>query len=84
MTIKAEPIKEVIGRFTHTINLSTPDLSSSMSATTSRNKVEIQRELLFRCKGKIEDVSEILKQTKTLEAQPKDIGNQKKELSLNV
>jgi len=55
MTIKAEPIKEVIGRSKHTMDLSAHDLSSSILIATSRNKRET------------EEVDEILRQAKTLE-----------------
>ncbi|XP_014509199.1 uncharacterized protein LOC106768523 isoform X2 [Vigna radiata var. radiata] len=92
VTVKAEPVKEAAGRSTHTMDLSVPDLSSSIPATASRNKGEIQRELLvlkrkalaFRRKGEIEEADEILRQAKTLEAQLEDFGNQNKDLSLNV
>ncbi|XP_047174045.1 uncharacterized protein LOC124841760 [Vigna umbellata] len=92
VTVKAEPVKEATGRSTHTMDLSVPDLSSSIPATASRNKGEIQRELLvlkrkalaFRRKGEIEEADEILRQAKTLEAQLEDFGNQNKDLSLNV
>ena len=48
MTIKTKPVKEAIGRSTHTVDLSTLDLSLSILATTSRNKGEIQRDLFRR------------------------------------
>ncbi|XP_068469910.1 uncharacterized protein [Phaseolus vulgaris] len=92
VTIKAEPVKEATGRSIHTVDLSAPDLSSSIPAAASRNKGEIQRELLvlkrkalaFRRKGEIEKADEILRQAKTLEGQLEDFGNQNKDLSLNV
>jgi len=51
VTIKVELVKEFIGRFTHTVDLFAPDLSSSIHVETSRYK------------GEIEEVSEILRQT---------------------
>ncbi|XP_027920945.1 uncharacterized protein LOC114178977 isoform X1 [Vigna unguiculata] len=92
VTLKAEPVKEATDRSAHTMDLSAPDLSSSIPAAASRNKGEIQRELLvlkrkalaLRRKGEIEEADEILRQAKTLEAQPEDFGNQNKDLSLNV
>ncbi|KAK7368912.1 hypothetical protein VNO80_10945 [Phaseolus coccineus] len=92
VTTKTEPVKEATGSSTHTMDLSAPDLSSSIPATASRNKGEIQRELLvlkrkalaFRRKGEIEMADEILRQAKTLEAQLDDFGNQNKDMSLNV
>jgi len=42
VTIKAELIKEAIGKSRHIVDLSTPDLSSNIPATTSKNKGEIQ------------------------------------------
>jgi len=57
---------------THTVDLFVPDLSSSIPTAVSK------------IKGKIKNVNEFLRQTKTSEAQPEDIGNQKKNLSLNV
>jgi len=56
VTIKAKPVKEVIGRSTHAVNLSVPDLSSSILVATSKNK------------GEIKEVDEILRYAKTLEA----------------
>jgi len=51
------------------MDLSTPDLSSSIPTIASRNKGEIQRELLvlkrktlaFKHKGEIEEANEILR-----------------------
>jgi len=83
LTIKSETIKSAIGRSRHTMDLSAPDFTLSIYATSLRNKGEIQNEILvlkrktlaFRCKGEIEEVDEILKHAKTLEAQLKDFGN---------
>jgi len=93
VTIKAETVKEATSRSTHTVDSSAASkLSSSIPATPSRNKGEIQRELLglkrkalaFRRKGEIEEADEILRQAKTLEAQLEDFENKNKDLSLNV
>ncbi|KAL3010928.1 hypothetical protein AAZX31_07G172700 [Glycine max] len=92
MTIKEEPVKEATVRSKHTVDLSALDSSSGIPATALRSKGEIQRELLtlkrkalaLRRKGEIEEAEEILRQSKTLEAQIEDFANQNKYLSLNV
>ncbi|CAJ1936258.1 unnamed protein product [Sphenostylis stenocarpa] len=92
VTIKPEPVKESTGRSTHNVDLSAHDSSSGIPVTASRNKGEIQRELLvlkrkalaFRRKGEIEEADEILRQAKTLEAQLEDLGNKNKNLSVSV
>jgi len=40
--IKSEPIKEVIGKSTHTVDLFLSDLSSSIPVITTRNKEKIK------------------------------------------
>jgi len=57
---------------THTTNLFVHDLSSSILVAISRNK------------GETKEADEILRQTKTLEVQPEDFGNQKKDFLLIV
>lgn len=65
---------------------------ATSTVTTSRNKGEIQRELLalkrkaltLRRKGEIEEAEEILKKAKNLEAQLEDFESQNKDLLLNV
>ncbi|KAL5162736.1 Vacuolar protein sorting-associated protein 27 [Glycine soja] len=92
MTIKEEPVKEATVRSKHTVDLSALDSSSGIPATALRSKGEIQRELLtlkrkalaLRRKGEIEEAEEILRQSKTLEAQIEDFANQNKYLPLNV
>ncbi|OIV94586.1 hypothetical protein TanjilG_25648 [Lupinus angustifolius] len=91
-TTKEEPVKEATSRFTRTEDISAFDSSSSIPATASRSKGEIQRELLVlkrkalghRRKGEIEEAEEVLRMAKSLEAQMEDFGSQNKELLLDV
>ncbi|PNX92481.1 FYVE zinc finger protein [Trifolium pratense] len=69
-----------------------PVKEATSTITTSRNKGEIQRELLvlkrkalaLRRKGEIEEADEILKMAKNLEAQLEDYESQNKDLLLNA
>lgn len=69
-----------------------PVKEATSTVTTSRNKGEIQRELLalkrkalaLRRKGEIEEAEEILKKAKNLEAQLEDFESQNKDLLLNA
>lgn len=82
VTIKEEPVKETIGRSTH----------SGIAATASRSKGEIQRELLalkrkalaFRRNGEIDEAEEILRKAKSLEVQIENFESQNKDVPLNV
>ncbi|XP_061336420.1 uncharacterized protein LOC133283560 isoform X2 [Gastrolobium bilobum] len=92
VSMKEEPVKEATSRFTRPVDLSVLDSSSGIPATASRNKGEIQRELLalkrkalaFRRKGEIEEAEEILRMAKSLEAQMENFGGQNKDLLHNV
>ena len=74
------------------VTIKEPIKEATSTVTTSRNKGEIQRELLalkrkalaLRRKGEIEEADEILKKSKNLEAQLEDFESQNKDLLLNA
>lgn len=90
--IKNEPVKEATSRFKHTVDPSALNSSSDITVTASRNKGEIQRELLqlkrkalaLRRKGEIDEAEEILRMAKNLETQMEDFESQERHGSWGV